>query len=191
MSVIDSFLPRFQFREIHRRRMAVPAARACAAVRRIDLADSPVVVPLFALRSLPARLSGRGGGLGAGRFAAMLEGGFVTLHESATALVFGSAGRFWTTGGGIRRVTRESFVAFGEAGCARLAWSFEFLPERGANACEAVTETRIDCCDSAALRSMRLYWLLIRPASGLIRREILRLVERAALAAPSAAGATP
>ena len=59
-------------------------------------------------------------------------------------------------------------------GTARLAWGFWFVPE--GDGTRVVTETRIDCVDDAARRAMRAYWCLIRSPSGLIRREILRLL---------------
>jgi len=40
------------------------------------------------------------------------------------------------------------------------------------------TETRIACNDRADYRRMLAYWIAIRPASGFIRREILRLLAR-------------
>lgn len=105
---------------------------------------------------------------------------FVTLHDAGPrGFVVGAVGAFWRTSGGAARIEPHEFATYAEPGCARLAWSFEFEP-RGPSACEAITETRIACNDSAALLRMRLYWLAIRPASGLIRREILRLIEREA-----------
>lgn len=44
------------------------------------------------------------------------------------------------------------------------------------------TETRGHCTDRRARHRMALYWCLIRPGSGLIRRDMLRAVARLALA---------
>ncbi len=44
------------------------------------------------------------------------------------------------------------------------------------------TETRVKCVDGAAYRRFVLYWALIKPFSGWIRREMLRSIERRALA---------
>ena len=57
-SAIDDFLPAFQFRERHQRRIAAPVGRARAELRDVDLARSPFIGPLFALRGVPARVSG-------------------------------------------------------------------------------------------------------------------------------------
>jgi hypothetical protein len=150
MEPIDEFLPAFQFRERHQRRLAASPARACAELRDVDLARSPFVGPLFAIRGLTARASRlwpRIGGdapaaaapaaLRAGRLGDLFDEAFVTLRsDPARGLVVGAVGA----------------------------------------SCLAVTETRIDCNDVAARRAMQLYWLAIRPVSGLIRREMLRLL---------------
>jgi hypothetical protein len=190
MDPIDEFLPAFQFRERHQRRIAAPPARAFAELRDVDLARSPLIGPLFAIRGLPARvarLASRGAAdgvapppaLDAGRLGDFFAQAFVTLREvPGRSLVVGAVGAFWRNSGGIARVAPERFRDDRTPGCARLAWMFEFKAIEGGDACLAVTETRIDCNDAAARRAMRLYWLAIRPASGLIRREMLRLLAR-------------
>jgi len=191
MSAIDEFLPAFQFRERHQRRVAAPVARARAELREVDLARSPFIGPLFALRGLPARVAGlwsRGAAaaatanarevLQAGRLGAFFDQAFVTLRDGPDTLVVGAVGAFWRNGGGIARVAPDRFRDDRTPGCARLAWMFEFTPLDSGAACLAATETRIDCNDAAARRAMQLYWLAIRPASGLIRREMLRLLAR-------------
>jgi hypothetical protein len=205
MEPIDEFMPAFQFRERHQRRIAASPARACAELRDVDLARSPFIGPLFAIRGLPARAArflarggaagaghgaqagaGAGGGapgaassdaLSAGRLGDFFDKAFVTLRaDPARGLVVGAVGAFWRNSGGIARVLPGQFRDDRTPGCARLAWMFDFTPLDAGAACLAVTETRIDCNDAAAHRAMRLYWLAIRPASGLIRREMLRLL---------------
>jgi hypothetical protein len=45
---------------------------------------------------------------------------------------------------------------------------------------ELSTETRVQCADAATRRRFRVYWAIVGPASGWIRREILRLIRRTA-----------
>ena len=189
MEPIEEFMPSFQFRERHQRRIAASPARACTELRDVDLARSPFIGPLFAIRALPARaarLWSRGVAAGApasaealnaGRLGEFFDKSFVTLRaDPARGLVVGAVGAFWRHSGGVARVPPERFRDDRTSGCARLAWMFDFTPLDGGAACLAVTETRIDCNDAAARRAMQLYWLAIRPASGLIRREMLRLL---------------
>ena len=212
MEPIEDFLPAFHFRERHTRRIDAPPARVAAQLRDVDLADSPAIGPLFAIRGLPARLGrafARGDGaargeaatrgaatspdhaapaadagtaddaLRAGTLGRFFDQAFVTLRDDpARGLVVGAVGAFWRNTGGIVRVAPAQFATDRSPGCARLAWMFDFQPLDAGRACLAVTETRIHCNDAAARRAMTLYWLLIRPASGLIRREMLRLLAR-------------
>ena len=84
-------------------------------------------------------------------------------------------GRFWKLSGGLRKVEgREHFSSFDEPGYAKVAFNFRL--EDG----ELSTETRIAGTDAHARRRFGLYWLLIRPGSGLIRREWLRAIEKRA-----------
>jgi hypothetical protein len=165
MALIDTVLPRFQFREFHVRRVAASPAAARAALDDIDLGGSPVIATLFRLR-----------GLRAGPLSSFLAQAFRPLLDAGErGLVVGSIGAFWRPAGGIVPFEPADFAANRAPGAARLAWSFEFSPAAGG--CTVTTETRIACNDRRALACMWPYWLLIRPASGLIRREILRLLD--------------
>ena len=177
--LIDEFMPDAQFAERHAVRVAAPPERAWEAVRALDMGASPVVRVLMGLRSLPGLLGGRRGkGLGTD-MAGLLRSGFVLLAEQPPReVVLGLAGRFWTPTGGITRVDPAEFRAFDRPGMAVAAWNFTVLPtDEGAL---VATETRVRCTDPAARRSFARYWRVIRPFSGLIRREALRAVRRAA-----------
>ena len=168
MKLIDQFLPTYHFAEQHSRRVRAPAHRAAALLRSVDLSQSWLIRTLFRLRGVPA------GGLGT-----MFDEAFTVLQDDPMrGIVVGSVGRFWRIGGGIVPIVdAREFSSNDAQGCARLAWAFEFTPTPDGG-CLATTETRVSCNDEAALWPMTAYWVLIRPASGLIRREILRLLAR-------------
>jgi hypothetical protein len=70
---------------------------------------------------------------------------------------------------------RADFSGFSRSGYAKAAWNFRIRaapPE--ANGALLSTETRIQCFGPAALWKFRIYWLLIGPFSGLIRKAILK-----------------
>ncbi len=101
-------------------------------------------------------------------------------------LVFGLAGRFWRPDGDLRPIPdREAFLAFAEGGCVKAAWNIEIGAADGAS-CDLSTETRIEYFGAAARRKFRVYWTLVGPFSGAIRRALLsgikRLAERPARA---------
>jgi hypothetical protein len=176
-SLIDRVMPAWDFREYHRRALRASAELACDTLPRVNLAHSPLIGPLFTLRSVPGRLRRGGRALEAGRLGDFMASGFTMLvDERPRGFVLGTIGEFWRASGAIRSFEPAAFASNREPGCARLAWSFEFLPDAGGSL--ATTETRIRCNDRAAFRRMLAYWILIRPASGLIRREMLRLLAR-------------
>ena len=109
----------------------------------------------------------------------MLEEGFTLLGEQpGEELVLGTVGRFWHGGGETRPISPARFREPTPPGTAKAAWSFAV--DRRPGGTELRTETRVLCADAAARRRFRAYWLLIRPFSGLIRREMLAAVRSAA-----------
>ena len=179
--LIDRFLPEPEVRSGHETVVNAPAERVWAAARTLDLARSPVVKVLFGLRSLPGLLSR---GTRKRRLGADMEGllgsGFVLLDEApGDEVVLGLVGRFWTPSGGIIRVAPEEFAAFDQPGFAVAAWNFT-VRGPAAGPVRLATETRVRLTDPASRRSFRAYWRFVGPFSGLIRREMLRTVRRAA-----------
>lgn len=95
-------------------------------------------------------------------------------------IVFGLVAQMWRPGGQLIRVgSADTFVAFDEPGFVKVATPFRFT-KRGGGATLAATETRVYATDAAARRGFGRYWTLVRPFSGLIRREWLRPVARRA-----------
>ena len=108
---------------------------------------------LFRLRGLPV--------LDAPIWETMQSLGFGVSGEDVLVAV----GRPWTLGGGLRPV--EAPAAFDEPGYAVMAIAF------AARNGMLVTETRVRLTDSVARRRFRVYWFVVRPFSGLVRRSWL------------------
>ena len=97
-------------------------------------------------------------------------------------LAYGLAGRFWQSGYGLVAVAdAAAFSALDPSGIAKLVMNFTAEAEDSGT--RLTTRTRVWCGDDATRRSLHPYWLLIRPASGLIRRRLLKRVHNAALRA--------
>jgi hypothetical protein len=99
------------------------------------------------------------------------------LHALAGA---GAAGQPWRLRGGETADVADlaGFRAFARPGFVLIATSFELEPLD--HETRLSTETRVQPTDSAAARAFRPYWWAIRLGSGLIRRDMLRAVRRAA-----------
>jgi len=181
--LIDDFLPAFDVSARHSLEIAAPIECAYAAVRRVDLGKSRVTRLLLTLRGLP-RLFQAGGRAERDTMTLddIVRGGFVLLGEQAPKeILLGVVGKFWTPTGGVQRLDPDGFRTFTQVGFAKAAWNFSLEP-LGSNVTRLATETRVLCLDAGSRRRFRLYWLLIRPFSGLLRRSMLAGIKRRALA---------
>jgi hypothetical protein len=185
--MIDELMPRHDVATRHTIEVRASPAAAYAALRQADLAASGVVRVLMALRTLPAALIDwrRHRRVRPHRQVETLEAleqsGFVLLADvPPTELVLGIEGRFWALDGGRCTPPADSFrTTAPQPGTARAVWGFSFAP-LDATRTLVTTQTRVLCADAAARRRFLPYWFLIRPASGLIRRAMLRQLRDAA-----------
>lgn len=173
MILIDQVMPSYDRSELHRRKTAASPAALWESIHDLPASELPAMRVLMGMRTL-GRRTGKGD-------LTVLEGfrrmGFRKVaEEPGRELVVAGIGRFWTPSGGLRKVAgKEQFLHFEEPGYAKVAFDFRLADG------EISTETRIAATDAAARRRFGLYWLLIRPGSGLIRREWLGALDRRAL----------
>lgn len=141
----------------------------------------PLVQRLLQIREAPARLA-----LRLGLRNALADRPRFGLHEFTLLgrqgdreIAYGLIGRFWRGDFGLRPCADgDSFRRFAEPGTARLV--LHFSCERGEREDEVRvhTETRVHCPDRRSRLLFTPYWLAIRPVSGLIRRRLLREIQR-------------
>jgi hypothetical protein len=179
--LIDRYLPEFDVVERHHELVLAPADRTYQAVRQVDLARARMIRALLAARGLPRLVRrDRGNRRSTMTIDDLLRAGFVWLDEApGRELVLGLIGTFWKPTGGVRRVDPGEFEAFDEPGLAKAAWNFRVLPD-GESRSFVTTETRVHVPDESSRRKFLLYWAAIGPFSGVIRRQALLLVKRAA-----------
>ena len=169
--LLDDYLPEFQFSKTHRKTINAPVDVVYKKLKSVDLGSSAIIKILFKIRGLPDSMM---------TFEGMQNVGFTLLGEdSDLEILFGLVGRFWTIKGGIFSLEPDQFKPFQKAGYAKTAWNFS-LRESGKNQTELSTETRIQCLDQKSLRRFRIYWFLIGPFSGIIRKKMLDVVKKEA-----------
>ncbi|MBL0716026.1 MAG: hypothetical protein JJV98_20260 [Desulfosarcina sp.] len=172
--LIDHYLPVYQFRERHAITVRRRPETVLAATMTCDLGQSALVRTLFKLRGLPA---------GNITLEGMQAVGFRILDQRpGHELVIGLIGRFWTYSGGIHRFAPEQFATLQRPGLAKAATNFRVEAPAGGFT-RLSTETRIWCSSPSSRQRFGFYWFLIRPFSGLVRIEWLRLIKRHAEAA--------
>ncbi|GAB10857.1 hypothetical protein GOARA_063_00560 [Gordonia araii NBRC 100433] len=101
------------------------------------------------------------------------------IHEEAPHyLCSGMIGRPWQLHGDERDVPDlAALVAFDEPGWLKYGAEF-VLVELPDGRTRLETTTLCEATDSATRRKFGCYWAVIRPFSGLIRRDILRAIDR-------------
>jgi hypothetical protein len=183
--LLNAFLPEFDVRTCHVIRIAAPPEHVFSCLWTANFDHWGVTRALYGLRTLPAFLGSPKGTwrrfLKEGRrphftLEDLLANGFAVLgEESGQELVLGTVGRFWRAHGQLCATNPERFVTPAPPGTAKAAWNFTVRSDPNGGT-ELRTETRVLCADAATRRRFRAYWMLIRPFSGLIRREMLAAV---------------
>ena len=182
MSALDRLIPAPALLEIDRVELAVDASRAWNAVRDLDLAQSPLVRTLFALRTIPDRLQGKATQLRLrinDLMSTPAEPGFQLLVEDAPhELAAGAIGKVWRPVIPFVHVRdAAAYAAFSEAGYIKVAWALRVVPE-GTATSRLEFELRVAATDEDALKKFKRYFRLIGPASRFIRHLLLAQLER-------------
>ena len=181
---LDLALPAPHFTARYSRWISATPDRVWAALQGLTLGQLPITRLLVAVRHLGLDHGTRSRNLFTDGPVRMLE---VTEPWYA---VGGSISRPWQLHPEHRPVpSLAEFAAFAEPGWIKYLTDFRVQPRR--DGVQLTTVTSGCGTDSSARTRFGPYWGLIRPASGLIRGEMLAAVARAASAAPAAPPARP
>jgi hypothetical protein len=175
-SLLDEIMPVYDVGSRHAIAVAARPADVYQAARHADLGRPTLVRILMGIRTLPALAARLAGGSACSRAAAdryTVGGASFTLVAEAPGeeFVLGIMGRFWRPTGSLIRATPEQLRQPPPPGTVQALWNFRVEPS-GAGTMLS-TETRVRCADEATRRRFLLYWRIVKPGSGLIRRSIL------------------
>ena len=175
--LIDEFLPRWHYNEVHAARVHASPSRVMRAIHEVSPREIRFYRGLMAIRGLGLRRSSSE----ADRRSLLetaLRGGFLVLaREGDLELVLGAVGQFWRPSGKRMRVADpREFLAFDTPGCAKAAINFR-LEDEGGGWTRVTTETRILGTDASGRRWFGAYWRVIHPGSALIRRMWLAAIK--------------
>jgi hypothetical protein len=185
-TLIDRWLPEWQFGEYHERRLRASPRQVFAAIRSVRSSDIFLFRTLTFIRN-PSR-SGQGEHIlnppaEKPILDVALAGGFVLLGEDADKELL--LGTVVMAPPDIVRAARqgktpsldpELFGTLGRPGFARAVMNFRVIPESDGWT-RVTTETRVHALDRETQRRFARYWRVIYPGSWIIRWSWLRAVE--------------
>jgi hypothetical protein len=162
-SLLSGVIPRWDVRKRYELELHAPPERVWAALNETSLGEMPLVRLLFRLRGLPAEPD---------RALLELEGFERVAEDRGRELVLGAVGRPWVP---TARLERDADVrTFSKPGYAKMALNVAYDGQT------LSTETRVQLTDARSRRLFKLYWLVVGPFSGVIRRIWLRAIARRA-----------
>jgi hypothetical protein len=194
--LLDKYLPKWDFTEVHH--IKINATPEAAYRAMLDTKSEEIhwfVDFLFRLRTLPEKIArGRKESFdlvlpkGKSLLGQMLNNGFVKIEEKPPQeIVFGlivpsAIGRVWneSSGAQISLKNAAEFFAFKDP---EFLWVVANIAVQETDTPGAVimsTESRTKGLSEKARKSFQLYWFIIRPWSGLIRRLWLKAIKRRA-----------
>jgi hypothetical protein len=192
-TLLDEFVPAFQFHEFHSIAVEAPPERAYAAVKSVTADEILLFRTLIWIRRLgrPAPE----GILNAPGNRPLLDvatrSGFLLLaEEPGREIVIGTlvaAPRGWRPR---EKPTPEGFKNLRGPGFALAAMNFR-IEDAGQGKSLVTTETRVFATDAATGRRFAAYWRTIYPGSSLIRSMWLRAVKSKAEGGPATVEAPP
>jgi hypothetical protein len=174
MSLIDEFLPTYQFSERHQTMVRCRPGELLDIIQNFEPPPDRFTDTLMVVRQIFAGLLHRAS---PSRFPApqpFTRGNFAPLgRDGDREIVGGLVGRFWRPDFGLLSITgAPDFLACNAPRTAKLALGFSVEGVDGAS--RLTTETRVYCPDKYSYLMFLPYWLAIRPFSGIIRRRALR-----------------
>jgi hypothetical protein len=174
----DKYLPIYQFSERHELAPidAAPAA-IIEAIKNYDDRQDRVLNRLLAMREYPGRLLSQ---LGLSNALSRRERfgfkDFLLIAENDKEIIFGLCGYFWRLDYGLIALKKDTDFKETQSKAAKLLLIFSVMPDR-TGLWKLKTETRIWCPDKKAIALFSIYWVVIRLASGWIRKRILKQIQ--------------
>lgn len=160
--LIDKYLINYQYSEKHRIEVASSLDGARSVFNCLTVEDISYKICSMGVKGIKLRKNDL--------FIYFMKTRFIPLEDTQSEIVVGLIGKFWINK--VIRVCENVFNDYTQKGYSKLVWSISFR-ELDIDRTLIETETRIQCDDIKAKIIFSLYWLTIKPFSGLTRRYLL------------------
>lgn len=182
-SLLDGYVPVFQFQEFHEIRVHAPPEQVYRAVLEVTAEEIWLFRTLTWIRS-PRLVERAESILNPGEKRPILEvattSGFLKLTEDPGREIV--VGTIVVAPPGARRsgaLTPQRFAALDRPGFAKAGMNFR-VQDEGNGWCRLTTETRVYATDAGARRRFAAYWRIIYPGSSFIRVMWLKAIRERA-----------
>jgi hypothetical protein len=180
MSLIDEFLPQYQFSGRHQTTVRCRPGELLDIIQNFRPTRDRVGDTAMLVRQWPAKVMHWLAPSRAARPRPFTPANFTPLgRDGDREIVGGLIGKFWRPDFGLEVVNGPAeFLACNPPKTAKLV--IGFLADEIGEITRLTTETRVYCPDRYSLIMFTPYWLIIRPVSGLLRRRALATIRRLA-----------
>lgn len=176
---LDDIMPEYQFNERHSARIHASRARIMQAVRESTWGDLKSLTTLSRIRRAALRAPEDSSG-------AFSSDKRILDAFAASGYIFGGSENEIVMAGGadtqakrpIEAHSMQEFTEYRKEGAVKVAFDFT-VEDAGGGWCTLTTETRMAALDGSS-HGPAVYWRLIVPGSGLLRREWLEGIKRRA-----------
>lgn len=164
-TLIEKYLPEYTFNEYHEIIVNGSIEKVYEIAKDFDLSKSKMIKFLFKIRGLPTRR------LNLQHF--INDIGFTNLEENnPNETLIG----FWARFKIAKIHSYEDFIHNSISPWIKVVWNFQF-EKIEENKTKVSTETRVLCVAKITKLTFGAYWLFIKPFSGLIRIQMLKIIK--------------
>ncbi len=176
---LNNALPKYDFAEKHKVVINSSPEKVFNAIINLDMSKSKVINRLLNIRFIFGSLSrnekSRKEPVPGLTFKDMNKKFILVEEVRNQEIVLGLAGKFWQPSSGLVKMsTPEEFINFNQTGYCKVAWNLYIERNNGVT---LSTETRVLCLGWRAKLFFLFYWAIIRPFSGWIRLEMLKMIK--------------
>jgi hypothetical protein len=164
-TLIDKYLPEYTFNEIHEIKVNSPIENVYSVAKDFDLSKSKMITFLFKIRGLPTKR------LNLQNF--IDDIGFTNLEENYP---YERLIGFWARVKVEKIPSYEAFANNSIHPWLKVVWNFQF-DQLEKDKTKVSTETRVLCVAPITKFTFGLYWSIIKPFSGLIRKKMLQIIK--------------
>ena len=164
-TLINKYLPKYTFKEFHEIVVNSHIENVYYVAKDFDLSKSKIITILFKIRGLPTKR------LNLQNF--IDDIGFTNLEENYP---YESLVGFWARVKIAKIPSYEDFVDDSISSWIKVVWNFQF-EKLEKDKTKVSTETRVLCVAPITKLTFGLYWCIIKPFSGLIRKRMLKIIK--------------